>query len=79
MKATVRLDRRLGLMSEKREFDVERLLSKLIEKSPPDEIGWRSSTFATIVSFSVTAAPSSWETDGLLSLFTLVLTPSTRS
>ena len=64
LKANVRLERRLGLMSEKREFDCERLFCQSIENSPPDETGLRNSTFPVIVSFSVTRAPSSCEADG---------------
>ena len=43
--ANCRLDRRLGLMSENRELDEDRLFCQLIEKVPPDETGCWSSTF----------------------------------
>lgn len=51
-------------MSENREFDENRLFCQLIEKVPPEETGCCSSTFAAIVSFSVTRAPSSCEAEG---------------
>ena len=77
--ANCRLDRRLGLMSENRELDEDRLFCQLMENVPPEETGCWRSTFAVIVSFSVTRAPSSCEAEGRLSLLTLVLTPSTVS